>query len=247
VTWRLIYQNKPRGSTEHSDYAFDFEGNKVKFTNEMYNVRVKEMLDNKSTSYNPWSQLFAGYTRAWAEYPIFVMFLKVLITLAVVWMFEAKIRQSILVGVITLAWAAVLKIASPYISNEADYTDRSSKLCQVFALAMSLGAVLACGTYDAACTEVCFVNGDGFIIGITTNVVSGIVFVYQFYNMVMTMHFIIEWRNNRKGDFFFTEHNPASRLDTKLSAMSASLIYDLPRDKKQRLWGPFWDGICVCM
>ena len=47
ATWRIISQNKPRGSSEDADYTFDMEGNKVKFTEEMYQVAMKRMKDKK--------------------------------------------------------------------------------------------------------------------------------------------------------------------------------------------------------
>ena len=55
-------------------------------------VQVKEMKVAGTRAYNPWVKLFAGYSRAWAEFPVFVMILKVFFTLGVVWMFEAKFR-----------------------------------------------------------------------------------------------------------------------------------------------------------
>ena len=58
VTYKLIEQNKPRGSTEDPDYTFDLEGNKVKMTEDVYLTKVKALMDKESTSYNPWAGLF---------------------------------------------------------------------------------------------------------------------------------------------------------------------------------------------
>lgn len=43
----------------------------------MYNDKVQAMQDVKSKAYNPWAALFQGNKRAWAEYSIFVMIVKV--------------------------------------------------------------------------------------------------------------------------------------------------------------------------
>ena len=58
ATWRIISQNKPRGSSEDADYTFDMEGNKVKFTEEMYQVAMKRMKDKKDKTYNPWVYIY---------------------------------------------------------------------------------------------------------------------------------------------------------------------------------------------
>ena len=112
---------------------------------------------------------------------------------------------------------------------------------------MSLGALWLCKTSDPACTEICYIGGDGFIVGITTNVVAGLQLFYAFYNMIMTMPFMLRRKKEKAGEFVFTEHNPASRLDELFSSLKASLIYDLHRAKKKRIWAPFWDGVCACV
>ena len=58
ATWRIIYQNKPRGSSEDANYRFDAEGNKVKFTEEMYQETLKRMKDSKDKEYNPWVYIY---------------------------------------------------------------------------------------------------------------------------------------------------------------------------------------------
>ena len=50
------------------------------------------------------------------------------------WIVMAVCRQSFLALAITVTWAVVLKFSTPYISSEADYTDLSGKLNQIFTL-----------------------------------------------------------------------------------------------------------------
>ena len=38
--------------------------------------------------------LFKGYSRTWAEYPVLVMIIKIFITMAVIFLLSAKIRQA---------------------------------------------------------------------------------------------------------------------------------------------------------
>ena len=73
ATFRLISVNKPRGSTEDPDYTFDLEGHNIKFTQEIYEQRMIRMCDIEDKEYNPWVDLFKGYSRTWAEYPVIVM------------------------------------------------------------------------------------------------------------------------------------------------------------------------------
>ena len=98
------------------------------------------MQDTKSKAYNPWAALFQGNKRTWAEYSVFIMLVKAFMTVGVVFMFEARIRQIILQMVINATWMSVLMLASPYISPEATYTDIAAKANQIYTLGMSLGA-----------------------------------------------------------------------------------------------------------
>ena len=76
-TFRLIAENKPRGSTEDPEYTFDEEGHRVKLTDAVFEKMTNELMDTTSPSYNPWAGLFQGYERPWAEFSVFVMLLKV--------------------------------------------------------------------------------------------------------------------------------------------------------------------------
>ena len=49
------------------------------------------------------------------EYSIFVMTIKAFLTLAVVFMAEARLRQAMLTLVINLTWLCVLSFATPYL------------------------------------------------------------------------------------------------------------------------------------
>ena len=126
-----------------ADYAFDFEGNRVKFTDGMYNDKVQLMQDKKSKAYNPWAALFQGNKRAWAEYSIFVMIVKAFLTLGVVFMVKARLRQAMLTIFINFTWFCVLNFATPYISLKATYTDISSKSNQILTLGMGLTTIMS--------------------------------------------------------------------------------------------------------
>jgi hypothetical protein len=63
---------------------------------------------------------------------------KAFLTLGVVSMFEARLRQAMLTLVVNVTWFCVLTLASPYLSLEATYTDISSKSNQIFTLGLSL-------------------------------------------------------------------------------------------------------------
>ena len=104
-----------------------------------------------------------------------------------------------------------------------------------------LGAV--CGTDEPACTEKCYVNGPGFIIAIVIQSVNLVCFIYSVANMILAMPIVVDYYKNRQGLFRWTEYNPASHLSTHVDSFRASLIYDINREKKSRIWAPFWDGL----
>jgi hypothetical protein len=106
----------------------------------MYINKVRAMQDTKSKAYNPWAALFQGNKRTWAEYSVFIMLVKAFMTVGVVFMFDARIRQIILQMVINATWMSVLMLASPYLSPEATYTDIAAKANQIYTLGMSLGS-----------------------------------------------------------------------------------------------------------
>jgi hypothetical protein len=120
--------------------TYDDEGKQVKFTDGMYINKVRAMQDTKSKAYNPWAALFQGNKRTWAEYSVFIMLVKAFMTVGMVFMFEARIRQIIVQMVINATWMSVLMLASPYLSPEATYTDIAAKANQIYTLGMSLGA-----------------------------------------------------------------------------------------------------------
>ena len=86
-------------------------------------------------------------------------------------------------------------------------------------------------------------KGNGFIFGIVTQVVSAICFWYSLINMIRTMKVVVEYFKSRKGLFVWTEYNAASHLNAKVDSFKASLIFDITREKKLRVWFPFWDGL----
>jgi hypothetical protein len=51
--------------------------------------------------------------------------------------------------------------------------DIVSKLSQLFTLVFGLGAIMACQAPDHTCSERCYVDGDGYGLGITVNVILG--------------------------------------------------------------------------
>jgi hypothetical protein len=110
------------------------------------------MQDNKSKAYNPWTALFEGNKRTWAEYSVFIMIVKAFSTVGVVFMFAARVRQIILQLVINATWLSVLMLASPYLSPQATYTDIAAKANQIFTLCMSLGAIIGIRETRKVCT-----------------------------------------------------------------------------------------------
>ena len=103
------------------------------------------------------------------------------------------------------------------------------------------GAV--CGTDEPACTEMCYVNGAGFIIAIVIQSVNFVCCVYSAANMIWAMPIVVDYYKNKQGLFQWSEYDPASHLSIQVDSFKASLIYDINREKKSRIWAPFWDGL----
>ena len=101
----------------------------------------------------------------------------------------------------------------------------------------------ACGTDKAACSELCYARGDGFIYAIVIQVFSAICFVFSMINMIRTMKVVVEYLKSKSGLFVWTEYNAASHLNAKVDSFKASLIFDITREKKFRVWFPFWNGL----
>jgi hypothetical protein len=101
----------------------------------------------------------------------------------------------------------------------------------------------ACGTDKAACSELCYARGDGFIYAIVIQVFSAICFVFSMIYMIRTMKVVVEYLKSKSGLFVWTEYNAASHLDTQVDSLKASLIFDITREKKFRVWFPFWNGL----
>jgi hypothetical protein len=75
---------------------------------------------------------------------------------------------------------------------------------------------------------------------------SGFVWVFETVTIITNMEWYKERQRNKAGEFQFTEFNPATRCETRVSSLVASLIYDTHREKKTRVWYPFWYvALCV--
>jgi hypothetical protein len=57
------------------------------------------------------------------------------------------------------------------------------------------------------------------------------------------MKVVVDYFKSRKGLFVWTEYKAASNLDDEVDSFNASLIFDITREKKLRVWFPFWDGL----
>ena len=168
----------------------------------------------------------------------------------------------------------VIYLSSPYLNPQATDMDIVSKLSQLVTLVFGLGAIMSCQAPDHTCTERCYVDGDGYGLGITVNVIlgtssakvsltlnlhskctrtlnvqnftPGFVLVFQAVTIITSMEWYKERQRNKAGEFQFTEFNPATRSEPRASSLVASLIYDTHREKKMRVWYPFWYvAICV--
>ena len=162
----------------------------------------------------------------------------------------------------------VIYLSSPYLNQQATDTDLVSKLSQLVTLVFGLGAILSCQAPDHTCTERCYVDGEGYGLGITVNVIlgkysekglfalnlhsnytrvlnlqnfsPGFVMVFQVMTIITNMEWYKERQRNKAGEFQFTEFNPATRSEPRVSSLVTSLIYDTHREKKMRVWYPFW-------
>ena len=78
------------------------------------------------------------------------------------------------------------------------------------------------------------------------NLSPGLVWVFEIVTIITNMEWYKERQRNKAGEFQFTEFNPATRSEPRVSSLVASLIYDTHREKKTRVWHPFWYvALCV--
>ena len=72
------------------------------------------------------------------------------------------------------------------------------------------------------------------------NLSAGFVLVFQAVTIITNMEWYKARQRNKAGEFQFTEYDPATRSERRVSSLVASLIYDTHREKKMRVWYPFW-------
>ena len=102
---------------------------------------------------------------------------------------------------------------------------------------------MICKSPHPTCQPECFNNGAGATLGIVTQVCTGIFGLIHLCISVFHMAKFKLWLQDRSGTFYLTEHDPSSHLDTVMPSLKASLVYNLHREKKFRIWFPFWDGL----
>lgn len=124
-TMWLIRRNKPTGSPEDPSKRYNEDGELVDYTDDMYFQDVTHNLDQVAC---PYSFLYKGYERRWSSYKVWVMVMKLLVVLPVVFLFEKQVAQALVTLLILIVFAAMSMFTTPFVNPHADVMDISGRV-----------------------------------------------------------------------------------------------------------------------
>ena len=224
---RIVSKNKPTGSLENPDVAYDVDGEEVTFDDDLYNRLVTQDPNQLKC---PYRSLYKGFERKWAHYKIYGLVLKTLLAVVVVILAENNLTQSIVALVIYSAFAGLSFFATPFIDPLDDVMDASGRVTNLVTCAGGIAKALS--------TNFTLNQMVGLIIYMVNAVNVVIMGTMFLYGMEKSRLFL----KNFRGSFTFSD------TVLEIAANAAEKIipsWDLERECKHRIWHTFWDNVLL--
>ncbi|KAJ3437135.1 g protein-coupled receptor-related [Anaeramoeba flamelloides] len=165
----------------------------------------------------PYKFLYKGYERKWAFYKVIVMVIKLLLIIPAVLLLN-QVASITVTMVILFIFAILSFVTAPFIKNADDHIDQSARITTLFTVVVAFVlAVMSSKQRDNSEDDL------GFALSIAHWANIGIM---VFLTLLTLGWFKKKWKNM------------TGRLD-----FSDDLDYDLKRERKFRIWHPFWEGL----
>jgi len=122
----------------------------------------------------------------------------------------------------------------PFVADSSDRLDYVGRLTTV-------------GTIIFA--QLIYISGDGltFILGIGVNAMNAINIVSMMGILVSSTHWFKLKLKNHYSIFEFSEFDPETNFSPQVYSKDATLVWDLHREFKFRVWHPFWNGMLTTL
>jgi len=224
---RLVTKNKPSGSLENPDLAYDVDGEEVKFDDKLYNRLVNQDPNQLKC---PYRSLYKGIEQKWAHYKVYQLVWKTLLVVILAVLSTQDVAQSLVSLALYSIIAGLSYYTTPFIDPMDDIMDASGRTTALITCAGGAGlAISSSPTFDQL---VGFVVNAANVVNV---VIMGIVFCYGIERIRLYM-------KNFRGRFTFSD----SVLE--ISAGPAEKIvagWDLERECKHRIWHIFWENVLL--
>ena len=223
---RIVTRNKPAGSLENPDIAYDVDGEEVPFDDKLYNRLVTQ---DPNQIKCPYRSLYKGFERKWAHYKIYQLVYKATLVLVVVSLATADTAQPLVTLGVYSIMAGMSFYATPFIDFLDDMMDASGRIT---ALITCSGGVLLALTPDSPSAHQII----GLLLSVANAVnmiVMGSVFAYGMEKCRLFM-------KNFRGTFTFSD----TVLDIPAApAWKIVPEWDIERECKHRIWHTFWENV----
>ncbi|KAJ6226876.1 g protein-coupled receptor-related [Anaeramoeba flamelloides] len=166
----------------------------------------------------PYKFLYKGYERKWAFYKVIIMFIKFALIIPTV-LISQKLAQVSITMSILFIFACLSFITAPFISKNDDRMDQSARLTTLITIVVSFCLVIFSKKEKSHYER---------YLSIGLNVVHGLnILILGFYTLLSLSIFQKKWKN----------------LTGRIDFSKEDLEYDLQRERKLRIWHPFWEGL----
>lgn len=221
----VTYKNIPRGSIDHPGKVYDDFGQLVDYSSEQYKY---DLINDPYQKKCPYRFLYFGYERKWAYFQTYTLVMKLVLILPIILFFRNVTYQVIFTTIITLFMVSVSLYAAPFINDQSDRMDISSK----FSLFVtSFCSLLSCGDIlpDAS-------TGLAVLIYFVNTVSTILMLCLTLYGIGCVRKII----RNITSTFIFENSVTGESGGVKIID-----DWDLEKEVKVRIWHRFWNSLTL--
>ncbi len=226
--YQIIQASKPVGSRENPTKRFDDNGELVAYTDAMYQ---EDLLNDPRQTKSPIQPLYAPYSRNGAFWGVAGLLMKFTVVGATVLLSRSHDAQTAVNLVAVGFMLAVNFVVHPYVRPSSELMDRLGKSCLVVVSCLGLAASQGRFSYSQATKYINIASGINTLLIV-------ILLLWSLPIVRRTGQFILGFL-----EFESVAVGSKGRLGDTLVSQDGTVLVDLKREIKLRVWQPVWRSI----
>lgn len=226
ILFKIIQKNKPTGTLENPDIAYDIDGEEISFNDQIYKQFIEQNPDQQKC---PYRSLYQGFERRWAYYKVIQLVFKMMLLLPLVLMVDAVYKAWFSFAILG-AFAGISFYTTPFIDPKNDVMDSSGRTVSL--ITCFGGAILVSTTVTGII---------GNSIGLVLNIANVINFLVMGGTFLMNNNWFKTKLKNLFGIFYFSD--TTLNISGKLERIIPQ--WDLDKEIKHRIWHTFWESFLL--